>query len=627
LACGATLAGLTLTVLVFWPGLYGPFLLDDEYNIAPTRVSTLSWQELRKVTFSNDSGPLRRPISVLSFALNHYFTGPEAFGFKATNLVLHLINTFLLFWLGVLLLRRFSGSEESDTRIGVVCGVAALIWAIHPIQVSTVLYAVQRMAMLASTFSIAAILCYTILRQRLESAQSSIWLPGLLLGVFAVCAVLSKESGALIPFYLLAIELVVFRFRYFDAKARAKLYAVISVYAIVPIAIGITYFVIGMDAWLAGYAFREYTLGERLLTQPAVLWFYIKLILLPNVTEMSLFHDDFPIAQPGLWSLLQLAGIAALALAAVLFRQRVPVIALGILWFLASQLIESTVFPLELVFEHRNYLAAWGLLLAVSFYLIPADIRHSKQKMRIAATAIIVALFAFQTQLRAQTWSDVLVWTAITVREHPNSARAHHAYARLLSGMRKYAEATEHARRAEQLDDHNVGYTISVLLSECLSDEFSAVTVRRLENKLATRPLNLHTTASLHTLMEVSTKQRCPELDRATVLSIANAAVTDAERATPLQRSASLTFLALAQTRFPDKKQMAIETLREAHRSTPKSIMPLVIMGQLQVRHGQLDAARTTLMQAKQQNARNFVDQSHLLAELENTLEQLETNP
>ncbi len=580
--------------MIFWPGLHGPFQLDDLDNIPQAQVSSLSWRELSSVTFNNDSGPLGRPLSVLSFALNHYFTGPDAFGFKATNLALHLLNAVLLLWLGALLLRRLNAAGSDRTRLLVVAGVAALLWAIHPIQVSTVLYAVQRMAILASTFTVAAVLCYVVLRRRLESPHSSIVLPALLLGLFSLCAVLSKESGALIPFYILAVEFVVFQFRSVDDKAHFKLVAVLSAYVAAPIVIGIAYFFLHSETLLSDYEFRDYTVAERLLTQPGVLWFYIKLILLPNVADMSLFHDDYPIAEMGLVSLLQLAGIVGLALAAMLIRRWAPVIALGVLWFLASHLLESTVFPLELVFEHRNYLGAWGLLLPVAFYLVPGNVSYRNQKVRAGVAVALAALFAFQSQVRASTWSDIHLWTAVTVREHPNSSRAHHAYARLLTEIGKYAEAREEARAAERLNDGVVGYTVSVLLTECITGEFSAATLERLKHKLANRTLTRHTLLSLHNLLRISASKRCPELDRDVMLSIAQAAATDSSLADPPKRSAGLTLLALTQALFPDKQAQAIETLREAHPGLPENIIPLVVM---QARNGQLDAARETLTQ------------------------------
>ena len=102
------------------------------------------------------------------------------------------------------------------------------------------------------------------------------------------------------------------------------------------------------------------------MTQAHVIALYLKLFFVPIPGTMSLFHDNFPIthALDGTTVLL-LVGYVAAIVGAFALRQRAPWIGFGILWFFACHLLESTLIPLELVFEHRNYLAILGLCAAL----------------------------------------------------------------------------------------------------------------------------------------------------------------------------------------------------------------------------------------------------------------------
>jgi hypothetical protein len=618
---GAALA----VMLVFWQGLYGPFLLDDELNIPHARVSQLSADEVGNVLVSNTSGPLRRPVSILSFTLNHYFAGSGPFGFKYVNLLLHTLNGLLLFWLGGRLLQSLPEERRSTGVVWGIAGVAALVWALHPIHVSTVLYAVQRMAILAGTFDLAALLCYTVARQRLiDGSPGASWY-AVLVVLFGLLSIFSKESGAALPFYILALELVVFRMAANDAGARRTLLVLLCVLCVVPIIAGVGYFFTHTDQLLSRYAFRDFDLLERLMTQPGVLLFYLKLILLPDVTQMSIFHDDYPVASFNAFTAIQMLLIPAALVAAIVVRHRLAIVSFAVLWFLASHVVESTVIPLELVFEHRNYLAAWGLLLPIAYYLVPPTVVHYKQRLRIAGVAAIALLLGFQTHTRARTWADPVLWVSTTAHEHPNSARARHTHALLLARQGRIEEALAEARVAEQLAEKNTGYTLAVLLAECATGNLSNDTVERLRNKLARQPLDTQTVQNLFALRDITLRKGCDGFDRNTLLSIAESALAFPYGNKPsLERAFAMGYYAIVLAQFPHRQPEVIDALNQTYREYPQDITPLVLLSELHLSMDNTAAARATLERAKAANARQLVDRSGLYADIEKRLAQHE---
>ena len=171
-------------------------------------------------------------------------------------------------------------------------------------------------------------------------------------------AALCKESGLLLPALILVCEATLLRWSAPDRSSRRILAAFLGLSVAVPLLFGSYFLSRNPDLILDGYAWRDFSLGERLLTETRVLWFYLHMIVLPNLGEMGLHHDDFLISRGPLspWTTLPaLAGLLLLAGGAFALRNKQPIITFGIAFFFVGHAMESTIIPLELVFEHRNY--------------------------------------------------------------------------------------------------------------------------------------------------------------------------------------------------------------------------------------------------------------------------------
>src|SRR3989344_2713032 len=106
---------------------------------------------------------------MLSFALNHYFAGSfnDSTPYKLTNIVIHAVNGLLLFWMMSLVFLRLTQLRPSaQLRTGinrntylVLASIVAVLWVMHPIQLTSVLYLVQRMTALSGLFTLLALIC------------------------------------------------------------------------------------------------------------------------------------------------------------------------------------------------------------------------------------------------------------------------------------------------------------------------------------------------------------------------------------------------------------------------------------------------------------------------------------
>ena len=413
--------------LVFWPGLHGGFLFDDLPNLIEDpdwKVESADpgqWMRAAQAGIASGSG---RPLAMLSFAANHYFTGLDPFALKLTGLLMHVFNGVLV----LLLCRRLftlMPAREPAERLGHYAALlVALAWMVHPLQVSTALYIIQRMEVGAYTGVLLALLFYMTARHRQIEGRHSWhwWLFVLLAWLFGLGF---KESALLLPGYALLIEWFGFGFRSASPRAGTVLKAgyLAGTGAAV---LGFLVFVLPWSLRPETYSFRDFTLAERLLTQFPVLVHYLGQILLPYPDRLTFYYDNFPVSTGLLSPPGTLIGILVLASALVgslLMRRRWRLLPLGVLWFLCAHALTSNVVPLELAFEHRNYFALLGILIAVAQLLAWAGSRLSVQVQRLLGAGLVLCL-AFFGALQAHTWGEPFRLAFALETRNPDSARA-----------------------------------------------------------------------------------------------------------------------------------------------------------------------------------------------------------
>ncbi len=430
----------TLAVTVAYsPGLNGPFIADDYPNFIfndLVRVDALTGEKLYWSLTSNRSGPLHRPLPALSFGLNYFFADGtfDRFHFKVTNLVIHLLTAFVAFALVRLLVRHKGGALSPNATL--IAAVAVGIWAVHPLQLTNVLYVVQRMNAMAGLAVIFGLWVYCQGRARLAQGQPGAWsrmIGGLIVGTALGLA--CKENAILLPAFALVIEVTLFRWTTTTA-ANAKRLKLLHLAGS-----GLTY--VGgalvawwvLDFWSATYAALDYSAFERVLTQPRILAEYLRMLLVPDLTSMNFFHDDVK-ASRGLltpWTTaVTLSFWLAVCALAYAWRHTNYWFTFGVAWFLAGHALEASVVPLELMYEHRNYTPSLGLILGVTMVFARFILRVSQPRLAISVAVIAVVALTSLTFVRASLWQDSETLARTMIERNPNSLRAWMAYAVLL---------------------------------------------------------------------------------------------------------------------------------------------------------------------------------------------------
>ncbi|NKB35329.1 MAG: hypothetical protein GKR91_19700 [Pseudomonadales bacterium] len=362
-----------------------------------------------------------RPLSMLSFLLQAESWPANPFNFKIINLAIHLIN-------GGLIAALFLTTGKISPRFALPTPLIALvvfIWMVHPMQVGNVLYVVQRMNLLASFFTLLGMVGYLWSRNRFMVSGKNLFVVLMVTipVVAALLGLLSKENGVLIYVYLAALELTILN----SAKNSSELNRARIGAVFLPLMLGAIAFLFYLPTVIADYDLKSFTLLERVFTQFPVLLSYLLAILVPRSGAYSLFHDDFPIyntllAIPVLLSFLIIACSIAFAFR---YRNKFTVIAFAILWFLFGHSLESTFLPLEMYFEHRNYLPMLGPIFAIVFSLHWAWEKWTTRRMQLGSISCLFFLWLCFVSLQQSTiWGDSLEHAYAEVFYRPDSYRA-----------------------------------------------------------------------------------------------------------------------------------------------------------------------------------------------------------
>jgi hypothetical protein len=292
------------------------------------------------------------------------------------------------------------------------------------------------MAQLSTLFTLAGLLVFT--RYRLHWAGRGAT-PGellaafLWLGLLGVLAALSKENGALLPWLLAVVEVTLFRGAW-RGQSRAPLVAFGWLALSLPLLLAGAVFLFAPELIAGRYGGREFTLEERLLTQSRVLWQYLSWMAVPNIIGMGFFHDDIPISislwQPVTTALALLAWAGVLG-AALLWCRRFPLLAFALLFYLVAHSMESTVWPLEMVFEHRNYLPSMGFAVLAALGIVKGVARVQRLRLRTVAGGLLGVLVVLLA-IRTNAWTDELSLARFNVINHPQSPRANFFYGNAL---------------------------------------------------------------------------------------------------------------------------------------------------------------------------------------------------
>lgn len=465
---------LLLVSLIYWPGLEGPYLFDDKPNLSVmNNYGGITNLENLGRFLLEAPGSSGRPLSLLTFALNDQAWPLDLFSVKFTNLAIHLLVVISAF---AFLRKVILLSGKSEVHANISALAIASVFAIHPLNVSTVLYAIQRMTELSALFVFLAVFAFlklypTEYRGRLDGIK--LWTAGVALGVLCSFGVLAKENAFLaVP--LSAVCVYSLRMKPSDVNSTHYMLWKFCFWFSPVILFFVYYFLVSGQTFSDAWVRREFDLVQRLLTESNIVFDYLVRVVLPSSIGGGLYHDDYTISTGLLEpvkTLITLLVHLSIVVTAFIYRTKAPLYTLGVLWFYVGHSLESTFIPLELYFEHRNYLPMIGVLLAIyallEFFLGTIRLKGVVKTLSVVVFGGICLLLLTQ---RVAVWADEQLLIELWAEESPTSSRSQMQLVGLKVEQGEPEIALEAARRAQVNIPNDLSFYLAELYIKCISD-------------------------------------------------------------------------------------------------------------------------------------------------------------
>src|SRR4030042_6534777 len=413
---------ITLSLLVYSNSFESPFQYDDVHSLVvnpylkdPANLLKLFWTPVMGSGLVKETSSYR-PLLLATYCLNFYLGGMNIFGYHLLNTIIHTGCALLVYFITIFFLRMPYGAKETDSNRQHLTGLlAALIFAIHPVQTESVTYITGRSSSLITFFFLGSF--YTYLQYYFSGKLHHLAWSSLIY----VLALLVKETAiTLVPLLILLNS-------FLPPKRAWKL----RFYSILPhLAISATYL------WSRLYFFGSLqykthqavpSFYEQLLTQLRAWVHYIGTLIFPLTLNVDY---DFPISHSIFEGQVILAIGILLMIGVMVWRASRTFRPFGFfaLWFAITLLPTNSVVPLEDVVTDRwLYLpsVAYAIIFALTAeWIFRAKIEYGPRSTKIIfffLCALLLEFYGYATLLRNFTWhNEWMLWEDAALKS-PNT--------------------------------------------------------------------------------------------------------------------------------------------------------------------------------------------------------------
>ncbi len=443
---------LVTTVATYYPVGNHPFLHfdDSKYVTANPQVQAgLSWNTV-EWAFTTYYASNWHPLTWLSHALDCEMFGPDPAGPHEVNLLLHVVNVLLLFWV----LERATGMAG---RSAMVAG----LFALHPMNVETVAWVAERKNLLSMLFLLLALAAYRWYAKQPHAGRY------LLVAFLFVLGLMAKPQVITLPFLLLLWDYWPLQRMTLRPQAKGKqapaLYPARSVVRLVVekiplLAISAISAVITVRAQQAGSAVQsliKFPFGLRLENAIVSYARYIAKAFWP-----SPLSPLYPFARtaPPVWELLAALAVLLAISGSVIAGRKHRYLTVGWLWFLGTlvPMIGLVQVGVQAMADRYAYLSFIGLFVMLCWAVAElADARHLSPAWVTGVSAALLLVLAIVTRHQLAYWSDEAnLWTH-AIQTTTDNYVAEDNLGTTLMDRHDMDQAIVHFRRATAIEPHN----------------------------------------------------------------------------------------------------------------------------------------------------------------------------
>lgn len=416
----------------YLPSMHAPFLFDDIIHIEKNKnihITELSCTSLKKVSEGH------RPIPMITFAINYYINGPNPFSFRIFNIFIHFLNTILIFYIS----KKIFFAANIKKKINLMAVSVAAIWSIHPIQIQSVTYIVQRMNIISFFFSLLAIFFYFQFKYT-QSLTKKIFHIVLIL-LLIISSVYSKQNAIITPIIILMFEFIFYRKNKFILTTIMTVLILLILYFL---------YIKYIPVW---YLKKNYTPLQRILTEFRVIIFYISLIIFPCPNRFNIDHDFIisnSLFEP-INTFYSFLFILIFLLFSIFLIKKYPLFFFGLSSFFVAHSVESTIIPLDISFEHRNYAPSFYLII-FSVYLLNTIFSEKIFISIIIIVNMLLTQFSFE---RNKVWKNGISLWKDSVNKSSEKSRPLESFAYYLEESGRFEDSIHFYEKAIILNPKN----------------------------------------------------------------------------------------------------------------------------------------------------------------------------
>jgi tetratricopeptide (TPR) repeat protein len=423
-----------LTVMAYRPAWHGGFLWDDDAYIVNNELLTASdgWQ---RIWFSLDSPSQYFPLTYSTFRIEHALWGLNTTGYHWVNLLLHVANA-LLVW-AVLGRLKIPGAW-----------LAAIVFAVHPVQVESVAWITERKNVLMAFFFLLTLLAWIAF---IDERTKRPWFFYCLALVLYALALSAKATACTLP---AALFLIVWL-----QQKPITIRRLLQIIPFVVLGIGVGLLAVWWERYHQGTShgvFPFLSPIERLLVASRAVWFYLSKIFWPS--NLTFIYPRWNISPAHLLDYVWLlVGIVACATLYFLRRRVGRAIEVAAAFFVATLspvlgFIMLFTFRYTFVADHYQYLACIGPIALASAGVVGLATAFWHYRAAIvSAVLLMVTTLWILTWWQAGTYRDIETLWRTTLARNPACWMADTNLGLVLLQKGRTDEAIAHYRSALQM--------------------------------------------------------------------------------------------------------------------------------------------------------------------------------
>lgn len=392
----AVIIVLLTTYITFSPTINFPFTNwdDDVFITENPDIKELNWKSIKKIFSSSHCG-LYVPLVVLSFSIENSLFGMDAKVYHRDNLMLHLVNCIMVFWLIYILSKNI-----------IVSFIVSILFGIHPLHIESLVWLVERKDQLFTLFYLGALISYIYFRTDKKNNRNYLYYLSLFLYLLSL---LSKAMAISLPLILILLDTVFFKKNIKESVRKQIPFLLVSLLFYI-----VSVFVISN----VNTGHPQLSLIEKILSVIYLFFFYLYKLLLPINLSARYTTNLAELLPHPLWTALLIPVVLSIFYWFYLKNKKIVIFG-SLFYFLSLMPVTPLIFLGYPYGDRYSYVPSLGIFLIIGFIFVHFFNKETKYRKILRISLItglagIIFILSYQTRNHSRIWqSSISLWNNV----------------------------------------------------------------------------------------------------------------------------------------------------------------------------------------------------------------------